>query len=174
MSTVPTIDIFARNWWMLLIRGIFAIVLGILAFAWPGVTLVSLVLLFGVYAILDGITALVISARARFWWLILTRLKSLSASEELPARDFLNILRGERELDWTFVSPSARSPITEGWRSPPSKSCSHLLHQPAVDPCRAGIFRCARRAQTLHQAFRLQRYAEGFMRRCVDAARIRA
>ena len=43
----------ARNWWVLLIRGILAIVFGVLAFLWPGLALGSLVLLFGAYALLD-------------------------------------------------------------------------------------------------------------------------
>jgi uncharacterized membrane protein HdeD (DUF308 family) len=44
----------ARNWWSLVIRGLVAIVLGIVTFAWPGITLGALVLLFGAYALLDG------------------------------------------------------------------------------------------------------------------------
>jgi uncharacterized membrane protein HdeD (DUF308 family) len=48
----------ADNWWMLLIRGIAAIVFGILAFAWPGLTLLTLTLLWGAYAIIDGVFAM--------------------------------------------------------------------------------------------------------------------
>ena len=44
----------ARNWWMLFLRGLSAVIFGILAFAWPGITLASLILIFGVYAIIDG------------------------------------------------------------------------------------------------------------------------
>ena len=33
----------ARNWWVLMVRGIFAILLGIMAFMWPGITLFALV-----------------------------------------------------------------------------------------------------------------------------------
>jgi uncharacterized membrane protein HdeD (DUF308 family) len=48
----------AENWWLLLLRGVAAIIFGILAFVWPGITLVSLTLLWGVYAFADGIFAL--------------------------------------------------------------------------------------------------------------------
>jgi uncharacterized membrane protein HdeD (DUF308 family) len=43
-----------------------------LAFALSGVTLLTLVLLFGVYAILDGISALIVGSSGRSWMLILT------------------------------------------------------------------------------------------------------
>lgn len=43
-----------RNWWMMAIRGGLAIGFGLVLLLWSGVTLSSVVLLFGVYAILDG------------------------------------------------------------------------------------------------------------------------
>jgi uncharacterized membrane protein HdeD (DUF308 family) len=46
--------ILARNWWSLVIRGVLAIMLAILTFVWPGITLQAIVLLFGAYALLDG------------------------------------------------------------------------------------------------------------------------
>src|SRR3954465_16085960 len=47
-----------RNWWVPLVRGIAAILFGIVAFVWPGPTLEVLVLFFGAYALVDGIFAL--------------------------------------------------------------------------------------------------------------------
>jgi uncharacterized membrane protein HdeD (DUF308 family) len=47
-----------RNWWSLIIRGLVATLFGLITFAWPGITLSVLVLLFGVYAIVDGIMSL--------------------------------------------------------------------------------------------------------------------
>jgi uncharacterized membrane protein HdeD (DUF308 family) len=44
----------ARNWWLFAIRGIAAIVFGVLAFAWPNSTLTVLVYLFGAYVLIDG------------------------------------------------------------------------------------------------------------------------
>lgn len=56
--------ILGKNWWVLLIRGIAAIVFGILAIGWPGHALVALALLFGAYALVDGVFALVAAVRA--------------------------------------------------------------------------------------------------------------
>jgi uncharacterized membrane protein HdeD (DUF308 family) len=63
----------ARNWWLVLLRGICAIVFGVLAFIWPGATLIALVLLYGAFALADGIFALgaAISGDTQTprWWL---------------------------------------------------------------------------------------------------------
>jgi uncharacterized membrane protein HdeD (DUF308 family) len=65
----------ARNWWMLALRGVIAILFGIVAFIWPGLTLLSLVLLFGAYAFLDGVFSLIAAWRGREtndrWWALL-------------------------------------------------------------------------------------------------------
>jgi uncharacterized membrane protein HdeD (DUF308 family) len=45
----------ARDWWVFLVRGIVAILFGILAFVWPAITLYTLIILFAVFAIADGI-----------------------------------------------------------------------------------------------------------------------
>ena len=45
----------AKHGWVLALRGVAAIVFGILAFAWPGITVVSLVILYGAYALVDGV-----------------------------------------------------------------------------------------------------------------------
>jgi len=67
----------ADNWWLLLLRGVAAIAFGILAFFWPGLTLLTLILLWGIYALADGLLALwaAIAARgdmAPRLWLALT------------------------------------------------------------------------------------------------------
>ena|SRR5580704_17895341 len=54
----------ARNWWSLVIRGIAAILLGVVTFAWPGITLAALVLLYGAYALVDGVMAIIGAVRA--------------------------------------------------------------------------------------------------------------
>jgi uncharacterized membrane protein HdeD (DUF308 family) len=47
----------AQNWWAILLRGVCAVLFGLGAFAWPGVTLAVLVLLYGAYALVDGVLA---------------------------------------------------------------------------------------------------------------------
>ena len=56
-------DIFVRSWRSLAFRGAIAFVFGLTALLWPGMTLVMLVLLFGVYALLDGIVTLALGTR---------------------------------------------------------------------------------------------------------------
>jgi uncharacterized membrane protein HdeD (DUF308 family) len=62
----------ARNWWVLVLRGVLAVVFGILAFVWPGATVGALVILFGAFMLVDGIFALVAAwrraERRRSWW----------------------------------------------------------------------------------------------------------
>jgi uncharacterized membrane protein HdeD (DUF308 family) len=48
----------ARTWWLILIRGICAIIFGILALVWPGITVLVLVIIFGIYAIVSGVFSL--------------------------------------------------------------------------------------------------------------------
>ena len=63
--------ILAHNWWMLLLRGIIAVIFGLLCVAYPNVTLFVLKIMFGVYALVDGIFALASSistAKRNPWW----------------------------------------------------------------------------------------------------------
>jgi uncharacterized membrane protein HdeD (DUF308 family) len=81
---VTLLNTLGRVWWLVLLRGIAAIVFGILALAWPGVTLVSLVLLWGAWALVDGVTALVAGWKARdgtkpMWQIVLVGLVGIAA-----------------------------------------------------------------------------------------------
>ncbi len=49
------IESLKRHWWVPVIRGIAAIVFGIIAFAYPGLTVATLVLFFGAWVLIDGI-----------------------------------------------------------------------------------------------------------------------
>jgi uncharacterized membrane protein HdeD (DUF308 family) len=72
MQSLSTIHVLARNWWTWLVRGILAIVFGLLAFLWPGATILAIGILFGAYALVDGIFAIVAAVRAaetqQRWW----------------------------------------------------------------------------------------------------------
>ena len=65
-----------RNWWLAALRGGLAIVFGVAAFVWPGLTFEVLVLLFGAYAFVDGAVVLSLGLMAagdqeRWWPLVL-------------------------------------------------------------------------------------------------------
>jgi uncharacterized membrane protein HdeD (DUF308 family) len=48
----------AHHWWVAVLRGVLAIAFGLAAFVWPGLTLATLIALFGAYALVDGIVTL--------------------------------------------------------------------------------------------------------------------
>ncbi|HZZ48374.1 MAG TPA: HdeD family acid-resistance protein [Pseudonocardia sp.] len=52
-------------WWLVLLRGIFMVIFGVVALMSPGIALLTLVWLFGFYAILDGVAAIGIGVRTR-------------------------------------------------------------------------------------------------------------
>lgn len=54
----------AQNWWVVAGRGILGLVIGLIAFLFPGATLLSLVTLFALYLIIDGIFAIAAAVRA--------------------------------------------------------------------------------------------------------------
>jgi len=63
------------NWWVMALRGVFGVLLGLVAFAAPGAALTVLVSFFGAYALVDGVFALMAAARwghaDERWWLLL-------------------------------------------------------------------------------------------------------
>jgi uncharacterized membrane protein HdeD (DUF308 family) len=76
--------VLARNWWAIALRGLFAILFGLVAVFLPGVTLASLVLLFGAYMVVDGIFDIVAAVRTaqqhnRWGWLLVEGIADLAA-----------------------------------------------------------------------------------------------
>jgi uncharacterized membrane protein HdeD (DUF308 family) len=67
--------LMSRYWWVLLLRGAFAILFGIVALAYPGITLGSLVLYFAAFAFVDGISnvfhAFFGREESESWWVLL-------------------------------------------------------------------------------------------------------
>lgn len=72
------LEALKSKWRLLVLRGVAAVLFGVLAFTWPGITLTTLILFFAVYAALDGVFALV---------------TGLEAPKDTPGRGSL-ILRG--------------------------------------------------------------------------------
>lgn len=79
----PMLDGLARNWWLILLRGILAVIFGLLTFAWPGLTLFTLVMFYGAYALVDGVFSLAAAVTkgppAPRWWLAIVGLLGIGA-----------------------------------------------------------------------------------------------
>jgi uncharacterized membrane protein HdeD (DUF308 family) len=67
--------LLTRTWWLVVLRGVLAILFGLTAFFWPGQIWLVLVLMFGVYAMVDGVFAmlsgLTSSKYSPRWWVFL-------------------------------------------------------------------------------------------------------
>jgi uncharacterized membrane protein HdeD (DUF308 family) len=67
--------ILRRTWWLLLLRGLMAIAFGVLSWVQPGISLAALVMLFGVYALIDGVAGVWASMAGHkddgHWWVLL-------------------------------------------------------------------------------------------------------
>jgi len=67
--------LLAKYWWVLVVRGVMAILLGVFAFVWPLETVAALVLVFGAIALADGAFAVAAAIAGRRltpdWWVLL-------------------------------------------------------------------------------------------------------
>jgi uncharacterized membrane protein HdeD (DUF308 family) len=74
MSTVSQRSTQDLPRWMYILRGILAIVFGLVTLAWPGLSLVVLVVVFGAYSLVEGAVAIVLGFMRRReddrWWAI--------------------------------------------------------------------------------------------------------
>jgi uncharacterized membrane protein HdeD (DUF308 family) len=76
--------IVSRTWWALVLRGVLAIVFGIIALIFTGQTLLVLVYVFGAFALISGITEIVTAVRAgeahmRWGWLAVAGIVGVAA-----------------------------------------------------------------------------------------------
>jgi uncharacterized membrane protein HdeD (DUF308 family) len=81
----PLLRSMAQHWWLMLLRGVAAIAFGILSLIWPGISALTLVLLWGAYTFADGILALAAAimgkgaAASSRWWLAFTGVLGIAA-----------------------------------------------------------------------------------------------
>ena len=84
-ASIENADVMlAEDWWALALRGALAIIVGLIALFFPGVTLAAFVLLFAAYLLVDGIFALIAGFRAasrheRSWPLFLEGVADIAA-----------------------------------------------------------------------------------------------
>ena len=78
----PALPIVSGNWWAMVLRGIAAVLFGLTALFWPGMTLLVLLVVFALYALVDGLLAIVAGIRGpggRRWLLLAEGALSLLA-----------------------------------------------------------------------------------------------
>jgi uncharacterized membrane protein HdeD (DUF308 family) len=78
------LEYLGRNWGWIVLRGVAAVLFGVLAIAWPGITLAVLIIVWGAYAFADGVLALIAAWRVRdqgrpFWTLLIVGLLGIAA-----------------------------------------------------------------------------------------------
>lgn len=77
-------SVLSELWWAPIVRGVAAVLFGVIAIVWPGVTLAALILLFGAFAVVDGIAAIIIGItehgdRERWWATLIAGIVSVAA-----------------------------------------------------------------------------------------------
>jgi uncharacterized membrane protein HdeD (DUF308 family) len=73
-TTAPLLSILTRNWWVMVLRGVLALIFGVIALTAPFSTLAVLVFVFGAYAFVDGVFALITGIQRHHehqWWALL-------------------------------------------------------------------------------------------------------
>lgn len=75
-------SLLSQTWWVLLLRGIFAIIFGLLTWFFPGITLYVLIIFFGAYTLVDGIFGVIAAFQGKkthsdWWWLLLWGILSI-------------------------------------------------------------------------------------------------
>jgi uncharacterized membrane protein HdeD (DUF308 family) len=77
------LDRMSRDWWIIALQGLAAIIFGVLALLWPGITLLALVFLFAAYVLVDGVLSLVRGFRGTGggpdWWQVVYGLVGIVA-----------------------------------------------------------------------------------------------
>ena len=79
MPIFSAVRTMSEHWWVVLLRGVLAILFGVLAYSWPGLTAIILVTIWGIYALIDGIFGVVAGIRGKWTSLIVLGLLGIAA-----------------------------------------------------------------------------------------------
>jgi uncharacterized membrane protein HdeD (DUF308 family) len=106
MNVMSGMPVSRNYWWLLAIRGLLAVLFGLAALVFPGLTLLVLVLLFGAFAVANGVMAVIISFQERNvfpqWWLLLIE-------------GLLGILIGLLTFLWPSITALVLLYLIAGW-----------------------------------------------------------
>jgi uncharacterized membrane protein HdeD (DUF308 family) len=121
--------IVTAKWPSLFFRGIASIAFGVIALAWPGITLAALTLLFGAYAFVDGIIALVVAvqrgARPHRWLLVVDGLLGIGAGVVTLLWPGLTLLA-------LILLVGARFTVTGAFQIAAAIKLRHEMHAPVL------------------------------------------
>ncbi len=79
MAVFSAVRTMAEHWWVVLLRGVLAILFGVLAYTWPGLTALILVTIWGAYALIDGIVGVVAGIRGKWGSLVVIGVIGIAA-----------------------------------------------------------------------------------------------
>ncbi len=91
---------------LLIVRGIVGLVMGVIAFAWPGVTIAALVVIFGFYALIDGVTNLILG---------LTKTRTHGRSWAIALQGVVGIAAGVLTFMWPGITALALVIFIGAW-----------------------------------------------------------
>ncbi len=94
----------SRNWVALIVRGIAAIIFGLLALLMPGITILVLVVLFGIYALIDGVVSFIAAFRT-----------GVGSHWPLLLEGIVGVLAGVLTLVWPNITAVVLSYLIGFW-----------------------------------------------------------
>lgn len=85
----------AKYWWVVLVRGVLLVTLGVMAFAWPGPTALAIAVLFGAFLLVDGVMEIAEGIAER---------RTSSSWGWLVAQGVLAVIAGLLALIWPGIT----------------------------------------------------------------------
>jgi uncharacterized membrane protein HdeD (DUF308 family) len=101
VEVINVVEAMTRNWGAIALRGLIAVLLGVIAIVWPGPTVAVLVILLGAFALVEGVTNIVAGVRGREGWAI--------------AEGILSVVVGIVIVAWPAITALARLYVVAAW-----------------------------------------------------------